>query len=312
MTSIQHRTYNRPAYRSSRPDGTPNDGWSTVKKTLLAKREVVDRKANDAREERDRNNGETQTHLKTRREASSKVRELIDEMQKQREIRDGENARVRELKDARRTRTTELREVRDNLKDLIEESGGSEGKRSNPARLRKEIQRLEWSLETGSIGPNKERETMDRLKRLFRELKEAEKADSGNTAIGAAKKAVGEASEAHEEAHQAVGAAAEAAQSAHDLMGEISREVDRLRDEAQRAHRKVERFRRVADQHHQRYVVSLRCLHSIQDLVRASENRGKGLQGVDERVEVKDLMDLLMSGETVGIDDLMALRRTEG
>ena len=283
-----------------------------MKQTLLSKREIVDRKATGAREERDLNNAETQTHLKTRREASSKVRELIDELQKQREIRDAENARVRELKGERRQRTDDLKQARGTLRELIDAAGDSEKNRLSPHRLKKDLERLESALETGSIPYDKEKETVDKLRRLSHQLKEAMKADTENSALQDAKAAVRVVVVAHEAAHQKVGEAAEVAQAAHDLMSEISREVERLRDEAQRAHRKVERFRRVADQHHQRYVVSLRCLHSIQDLVRAGENRSRGIEDAGgERVEVTDLMDLLMSGETVGIDDLMALRRSD-
>ncbi len=284
-----------------------------MKKTLLGKRDMVDKKATAAREERDRNNTETQGYLKTRREASSKVRELVDELQKQRTIRDAENTRVRELKVERREKTDELKQVRDGLRELIETSGGNEQSRQSPRKIRQELDRLERKFETGATDSSKEKETMEQLKRLNQQYKAAKKYDSENTAFRDAKAAVKTAIDSHEDAHQLVGRAAEVAQAAHDLMGEISEEVERLRDEAQFAHRKVERFRRIADQHHQKYVVSLRCLHSIQDLVRASENQDRGIEDAgDERVEVKDLMDLLMSGETVGIDDLMALRRSDG
>jgi len=55
-------------------------------------------------------------------------------------------------------------------------------------------------------------------------------------------------------------------------------------------------------------------LHSILDIVRAHNNRGKVTEsksgtGAPARVEVQDLMSKLMSGETLSTEELMALQR---
>ena len=110
-----------------------------------------------------------------------------------------------------------------------------------------------------------------------------------------------------------VTAAAENAQEAHDLMLKLSEEVDRLREKADASQAEVRRAKREADQAHQSYIVSLRCLHSIQDIMKAKKNKDAGIDDdkKDEtaRVEVQDLMSKLMSGETLSTDELMALQR---
>ena len=103
-------------------------------------------------------------------------------------------------------------------------------------------------------------------------------------------------------------AAAVVAQSAHDLMHEIRAEVSRLKDEHSDAHRKVEKFRRVADKHHKKFLVGMRCIQSIDGILNSSTEEVDS--GEDSSsVEARDLMDLLMSGETLGLDDLMAFQR---
>jgi uncharacterized coiled-coil DUF342 family protein len=101
------------------------------------------------------------------------------------------------------------------------------------------------------------------------------------------------------------------AQEAHDLMVELSEEVDRLREKANTAHNSLTKSKREADSLHREYIVSLRCIHSIQDMVKAMESREKKEDGSDgnEKVELTDLMSRLMSGEDLSTDDLMALRR---
>ena len=101
------------------------------------------------------------------------------------------------------------------------------------------------------------------------------------------------------------------AQEAHDLMVELSEEVDRLREKANSAHSSLTRSKREADTMHSRYIVSLRCIHSIRDMMKAMDSREKREEESPdtERLEVADLMSKLMAGDTLSTDELMALRR---
>ncbi|MCH1592312.1 MAG: hypothetical protein L7R66_04895, partial [Candidatus Thalassarchaeaceae archaeon] len=111
-----------------------------------------------------------------------------------------------------------------------------------------------------------------------------------------------------EEAHNRVEKAVVDAQEAHDLMVELSEEVDRLRDQANSAHSGLTKSKKEADSVHSLYIVSLRCIHSIQDLIKAIETRSRG-GTMDEKPEVSDLMSKLMSGDTLSTEELMSLQR---
>ena len=125
------------------------------------------------------------------------------------------------------------------------------------------------------------------------------------------KDSVREAERLQEDAHKSVEKAVTRAQEAHELMVELSEEVDRLREKANAAHNSLTKSKREADSLHRQYIVSLRCIHSIQDMVKAMELREKKQDGGDgeEKVELTALMTRLMSGEDLSTDDLMALRR---
>ena len=115
---------------------------------------------------------------------------------------------------------------------------------------------------------------------------------------------------AQEAAHNAVKEAAEAAQSAHDLMIEWNTEVDRQREKAEAAHRKLRTSKKEADKEHSLYIVSLRCLHSIQDILRAMRSASAG-EGQRPAVadETDALMAKLLSGETLSTEEVMQLQR---
>nr|ANV80330.1 hypothetical protein [uncultured Candidatus Thalassoarchaea sp.] len=86
---------------------------------------------------------------------------------------------------------------------------------------------------------------------------------------------------------------------------ELSEEVDRLREIANNAQMEVTISKREADIMHSRYVVSLRCIHSMQDLLKEITTE----EVEEEKVEVSDLMSRLMSGDTLSTDELMSLQR---
>ena len=55
-----------------------------------------------------------------------------------------------------------------------------------------------------------------------------------------------------------------------------------------------------------KYIISLRCIHSMQDILKLS---GSKKEVEEERVEVSDLMSRLMKGDTLSDEDMMLLQR---
>ena len=112
-----------------------------------------------------------------------------------------------------------------------------------------------------------------------------------------------------EEAHEEVQNAANAAQEAHELMLQWNKEVDKQREKAESCHRELRKSKKEADKAHHLYIVSLRCLHSAQDMLSAISGTGKGNSKSGARVEVQDLMSKLMSGDTLSTEELMQLQK---
>ena len=149
-----------------------------------------------------------------------------------------------------------------------------------------------------------------KMKDLSEALKQAEK-ERGSGGMRGLKDTVRAAEASQEEAHKSVEISVRRAQDAHDLMVELSEEVDRLREKANSSHGELNKSKREADALHSQYIVSLRCIHSIEDMLKAMHSREKKSEGSEgeEKVEVTDLMSRLMSGDTLSTDELMALRR---
>ncbi len=292
--------------------------FDEVRGLLQPLRDSIGGKSSSHRDNRDEWNSKVREFLDKRNEVNRQVKELINEVQAQKAIRDEANQRVKELKEVRAKHSEHLKEVRevlraklDEQRENLEEQLRNRAKRGPSAgRIRADMEKLEKQYMTGQFLGKRERDYHKKMKHLSGALKEATKAQGGGE-MRKLKDSVRDAERQQEDSHKSVERAVMRAQEAHDLMVELSEEVDRLREKANTAHTSLTKSKREADSLHSKYIVSLRCIHSIQDMMKAMELREKKEEGYDgeEKLELTDLMSKLMSGDTLSTDELMSLRR---
>ena len=238
---------------------------------------------------------------------------LISEVQNQKVIRDEANSKVKELKIIRADRSSILKQLRTELQEQkpvneTKKLEKSERKR-NERTIRSDIEKLDKRFSYGHFQGKKEKDFGRQMKKLYQELKE-NKANKVENMFSELESSVRKAARSQEDAHKLVEQAVTTAQESHDLMIELSEEVDRLRAKANSSQEGVIRSKREADLLHNKYVVSLRSIHSIQDLFKAMNAQEKNLDDdTGSKLEVTDLMSRLMSGDTLSTDELMALQR---
>ena len=287
------------------------------KQLFEERRSILDGKATQYREERDSWNEKTKELVSQRNEFNAEVRELIQLSDQQKQVREQMNQVVREKKVVRNDASKKVSEIRDKLRaDHPEEKPaerGPRGRRERPVTLQSlqlEFSRLEREFERGEHTGKNEGKVMKRLKELNAKIRQMKKDQASSDATSSENEELNAARKEHDEAHQAVQEAAAAAQEAHDLMIQWDKEVNKQRERANSKHRELRNTKQEADKAHRFYIVSLRCLHSIQDMMRArrSAEAGEG-ERPTARVEVQDLMSKLMSGDTLTTEELMELQR---
>ena len=282
-----------------------------LKKELEVKRASMDTKATDFRIKRDEWNAKTREFQQTRNSLNLAVRELIQEVKKQRTIRDAENERVREMK---RIRDECNKNVRDAKKEIegsqpLEEKKKMHKNRKQLEQLKRELSRLEREIDEGRHRGKKEDEAMKRAKFLTQKIREHVPIKVKIDATPEAQAAYDAALEAQDKAHQDVTLAASQAQAAHELMLEWNSEVDTRRAKAEEAHKTLRTTKKEADLAHHRYIVALRCLHSINNIFKTmqTERRDKTTSS-EPQLSVDNLMGKLLSGETLTTEELMQLQ----
>ncbi len=285
--------------------------FDEVRNILRPKSSTLDEKLSLFREDRDNWNGKVKKYLTERNEINRQVKELITEVQNQKVIRDEANSKVKELKIIRAERSAVLKQLRGELQEKkpAEQPKKQEKKEKtrNERVIRSDIDKMDMKFNHGHFD-GKERNFERQMKKLYQELKDI-KANKVVNIFSDLESNIRKAAKSQEETHKLVEEAVHIAQESHDLMIELSEEVDRLRAKANLSQEGVIRSKREADLLHNKYVVSLRSIHSIQDLFKAMDAKERNVDDDGTRLEVTDLMSRLMSGDTLSTDELMALQR---
>ena len=280
---------------------------SNISSVFEKNSEMVSKKLSEYKDRRDDLNVKVRSQLDKRNEINMQVKQLITEVQKQKSLRNDANSKVAELRKIRLEKTNELKDVRSKLRSSVEQNGARSGKKKNgpsSRSIREQMNKLEWRHQTGQISPSKEKDFFAKMKRLqtdFKRLKKDEEESSSSVL-----KEVRQAEKRQQKAHDAVTDASEKSEEAHSLMMELSNEVDRLRGLANSEHLGLTSTKSNADELHNKYIISLRCIHSMQDILKLSGSK-KDVE--EERVEVSDLMSRLMKGDTLSDEDMMLLQR---
>nr|AIF13833.1 putative phosphoserine phosphatase [uncultured marine group II/III euryarchaeote KM3_64_C08] len=274
----------------------------------------IEKLVSEHRTRRDEWNTRTVENRTRRDQIGGKKRELFDEIQRQRVIRDEGNESVKSAKIERDKGNLSVAKAKEQLQELRGDEADDKPKGPNIHSLRKKLDEMERDYETGRFGGGKkEKEAIDAMRELDRQIKKLKTMQEDGSELSMALQARREAIETQEVAHQKVVEEVEMAQKAHELMLELRVEVNRLTELHEEAHQAFVDSKLHADSEHRRYIIAMRIVYGIRYLFDAKEARTAGREPtrVEARVEVQDLMSKLMSGETLSTEELMGIHRDE-
>ncbi len=259
--------------------------------------------------QRDEWNTKVVENRSRRDQINGQKRELYDEIERQRTVRDKENARAREAKVQRKAANEAYFTLREELfgPEANERNKGKRG--DSPEFIQKKMNKLEMDHMTGQI---KDAKFSEQMKSWVRKLKEAKAAQTPSTG-GNSNAELDRLYNVKEAAHKEVIESAEAAQAAHDLMGKLRDETKRMNSEHEMAHRAFIAAKKEADGEHQHYIVAMRCAYSARHLLKAIQDRADGIQPskADATPQNVDLMSALMTGQPLSTEQVMAMQRKD-
>jgi uncharacterized coiled-coil DUF342 family protein len=215
--------------------------------------------------ERDKLNNEATSWAEKRNSVHEQIRKLRAEANGIKEKRDALNQKVKELKNLREKAKAKRREkhnqilsLREKMRTLLEKKPSH-----NLRAIEKEIESLEWKIQTTPLDVKQEEEVISEVKRLeiqrtiLMQLQELK-----NTLIELQAEEKAHATEAKSH-HERLSELAEQSQRLHEQRIQILNQIQNLKVEADYAHQKYIETRKKASGLHQRY---RELLQKIDDL----------------------------------------------
>lgn len=206
--------------------------------------------------ERDELNNEAKAWAEKRNQLHEQTRVLQTEVQRLKQQRDETNLQVQVLKAAREKAKTQRKEkyehiikVREKIKTLAQNKPST-----RLEDLEKEIQDLDWKIQTTSIPVKEEKTIVDRVRLLENQravYKQLQELTDKRLELQAEAKSLGTQAKLN---HEKLSELAQQSQKFHEQLIEIIKNTKSLRQAADEAHQKHLEIRQKANQAHEKYV----------------------------------------------------------
>jgi len=275
-------------------------------------RSITNNDAEKHRRLRDELNKQTKEWVMKRDALNAQVRELVDLAGKHREERDALNQNVREAKKARDEWNQKFSELNEKVGELKKDAPKDNGPPLK--KLKKQLQDLEFKQMTSVLSKEKEKELIDIMQGLLKQIEEREKSMTQNSEVNDAIAALRDARDKAEEYHRSVSEFAEKAQNEHDAMISLYEQADKLRKEADLAQEKFIESKLLADEEHRKHIEQIKQLHEFDKTATGLKQKQKKAKKKKEdtasRKEAEDIFDRFKSGDKLSTEDLMALQKS--
>ncbi|MHB8585754.1 MAG: coiled-coil protein [Thermoplasmatota archaeon] len=286
-------------------------GTENLIESFMERKEQRNVRANKYRDLRDAKNDETKRWAQKRDELNAKVRGLIDEANRHKAKRDELNGQVKEGKLRRDELNKAANEKAEALNSVKKERTPRDG--LSVGKLKHQLRLLEFEQQTKVLTPKKEKDLVDQIAALQRQIEQKEKEYALDSTVKDAYEAMKGAKVAAEDAHRVVTQAATAAQAEHDAMVKLFEEADKVRKEADGAQEKFIASKTDADKIHHEYidlVNQIRDFDKVGGAMRQKERKSRQEAGhATAKAEAEDIFDKFKKGEKLSTEDLMALQK---
>jgi len=262
------------------------------------------------KQERDKLNNEARVWAERRNAIHEQIKTLRGEARNLREKRDAINQKVKELKGLREQAKSQQKEKRAQITKAKERMHVVMGKKPSRrmADIQKEIDSLEWKIQTTSMPVKEEKVIVDQVRILesqravHRQLQELKNA---LFELQTEEKAFATRAKLH---HETLAELAEQGQRFHEQMIESMTKVQSLKSEADAAHQKYVEFRQKASEAHQKVLELLQQINSLKQEIQQKEEEQQAQKRQELREEaLKKAHEKMKRGEKLTWEEFKLL-----
>lgn len=273
-------------------------------------RDQLNMEAENHKITRDQLNMRTKQLAEKRDQLNGEVAQKVTEAAEHREKRNKLNEEVKAAKvrrDELNSKANELGEIAAKLKRERHKDVAVP-----VPRLREDMRALEFRMQTQVLTPAKEKELHAEIKRLAREVRQAESTMDTDREVHDAVQAARKAKLDAEAQHKALSDLARGAQTEHDVMMKLYEEADARRAEADGAQQEFLANKRDADDEHFKHIDLIKKVKDYDKVISGIRRRRREIRRAetDRRQEKRtdSMMEKFKKGEKLSTEDLLALQ----
>lgn len=259
---------------------------------------------------------EKESWFKKREEFSKKIREDIQKIKDKREKRDALAKDIKELKPKRDELNRSIAARAKESESLKKEKIGlanSLGIKETPSKIRHDIEKLEFKIETSAMPFDKERELMKRIKELKKMHSAASVFNDFNEKIKAADDEIKKMRRSANETHKLIQEKAGQGQAIHQEILDISAEVDKIRVEEESAFKKFSELKAKFNEANAQLKGKLKAMDEIRnslDNIGSERRERKRMQRESFlRSKEDEVNEKIKRGEKLTTEDLLVFQK---
>lgn len=281
-----------------------------MRETPETKIEKLNKELAPLKEERDKLNAEAKKWANKRNALHEKIKNLRKDANTIKEKRDALNENVQKLKNMRNQMKTERGTKHDKVVELQEKIRALNEKKpeGNMRRIQKEIEEIDWKIQTSSLPVKEEQELVNRVRQLESQLTVQKQIDKvkqklfelrdGEKNVGLEEKTL----------HEKLSELAEQSQKFHAQMIEILEKVKTLQAEADEAHQKHLEARQQAQELHQKCVELMEKIGAIHKEQKETADKRQAERQSEHKMELEErALAKLKRGEKLMWDEFQVL-----
>ncbi|MBS3104937.1 hypothetical protein J4234_01645 [Candidatus Woesearchaeota archaeon] len=201
-------------------------------------------KLRNALDELDR---EKESWFKKRDDCSKRIRESIQKIKENKSKRDYLTNEVKELKPKRNSInkgiSAKLNEF-DSLKKEKTALARSLGIKDSPSRIKNQMDKLEFKIETDTVSFEKEKELMKKIKELKKVYNDAIVLDESSKKLRDSSDEIRKMRKEANEIHRSIQEKAKQSQALHDEILKISAEIDKMKEDEEASFNKFSEYKK--------------------------------------------------------------------
>jgi uncharacterized coiled-coil DUF342 family protein len=289
--------------------GEPSMNYSELsQKELKAHRKEVNEAAEVLRIRRDEMNLESQSHAAERNELNNEAKVQMEQVQYQRNLRNGLNFDVSQVRDERREVLDEVDKLREQFLTL--KRARFSGTHLPPVpKLRRQIQELEIKQMTSSMSIKKERELVEKIGALQAQITEQDEMMDSDEEVAGARDLFRAGEKKRKELTHEMKRVRDDAQRAHEMMREALKANRIARRKADAAQRAFVNSKELADVVHADYIEQLRKLSAIDKVVAERRRGGTGASAIENVANAEELFGKFLTGEKLSTEQLLIIQK---